>query len=264
MTLSGGKKYEFQAELFVRSLELYGNTPFCLTICQNPEDKLENPYLLKRAEVITHNYTFDPKWYGGLASCPQKGDVTIYTDTDMLVLDDLKQITEPAIKSVCGVIAYQSPFSNRTGWERLFDGCGVPLPKLACTANYDKKKVPYYFNLGFVAMPSEWTKDLNGAMAEYLNLSDKVMKGHYHRPQFALCLALAALKFPCHELPVQCNCPDLYGDIEGSEDMIVAHLLRTKSKVESWKDLNEPDSPNTKIMNRILDKMRFISKMRAI
>jgi hypothetical protein len=203
-------------------------------------------------------------WYGGLTACPTKGDVTIYTDTDMLVLCDLSPITKPAKDKVCGVMAYQSPFANRTGWERLFDGCGVPLPKLSCTTNYDDKKSPYYFNLGFVAMPSKYVVQLNEAMAEYLIASDITMKSHYHRPQFALCLSLAALGLPCHELPVWCNCPDLYGDIPGSEKMIVAHLLRTKSKVESWKDLNNPDLPNSTTISRILDRMRLISKMLTI
>ena len=264
MTLSGGSKYEFQAEMFVKSLEMYGKTPFCLTICQNPNEKLKSSYLRKKADVITHSFKFTPEWYGGLASCPQKGDVTIFTDTDMLVMNDLSPITIPALKSVCGVIAYQSPFSNRTEWDKLFDGCGVPLPKLDCETNYDKKKVPYYFNLGFVAMPSKWVLKINEKMADHINNCNEIIKGHYHIPQFALCLSLAALNLPCRKLPIKCNYPDLYGDIIGVDEVIVAHLLRTKSKIQCLKNLKNPELPKSQIINHIVNKMKFISNINNI
>ncbi len=261
MSLSGGSKYEFQAEVFVRSLEQWGSVPYCLTICQNPGDTLESPYLRRRAEVITHNHKFDPLWYGGLASCPQKGCTTVYTDTDMLVVGDLSPITSN--DCACGVIAYQSPFTGRHGWQNLFDSCGVPL-KLDYTTNYDKQKVPFYPNLGFVAVPSDIIPQLNEAMLDFLLLSDQVMPHHYHRPQFAMCLALAALKVKVKDLPVWCNYPDLYGELSTNPDKaIVFHLLRTKSKIECWKDLKSPDLPDNKTINRILSKMRFLAGTRT-
>lgn len=262
MSLSGGKKYEFQAEVFVRSLEQWGNTPYCLTICQNPGDKLESPYLRKRAEVIVHNHKFDPLWYGGLASCPQKGDTTVYTDTDMLITGDLSPITHN--DCAAGVIAYESPFAGRQGWQELFDKCGVPL-KLDYTTNHDNQKVPFYPNLGFVAVPSSIVPKLNEAMFDFLGGSERVLGKHYHRPQFAMALSLAALQVKVKALPLWCNYPDLYGDMRVPADKaIVFHLLRAKSKLEDWKDLKSPNLPSSNVMNRILEKMRFLKGTRAI
>ena len=241
---------QFQAELFVRSL------PFkCdITICGEG-----NQFLRRHAEIIPlPESNLNPGWYAGLGCAPQKGDVTIYTDADIMLMEDIDYIVNACMKGqgATGVIAYASP---KIDWREMYERCGVKWPGSSYKHSVEGSPCPFYVNLGFVAVPSKFIPALNEAMLRFIRSSDNVHPGHYHRPQFAMCLAIEHLGLPKISLPMKYNCPDLYNKI--TDDAVVAHLLQTKSEVKNWKDLKQfiKKPPRNKVVEKVQRRMKLIA-----
>lgn len=248
MILSGNPKLEFQAEVFIRSLELFGKVDYCLTICQGQNDKLFSPILRNKAEVIKHS---GPSWQSGFSCVPIKGEITVYTDADIMICDDLTPMMEQCQNKVGGVLAYVDPLIN---WKKLFGE--VPWERM-----YDFPsggKCPYYINLGFVAVPTKFIPALNEAFPKWMKHSQEVYPGHYHKPQFAMCLSVESLKLPRIPLPIRWNAPDLFPDLFVDNPAVV-HLLDTKSKVYNWKDVH-CWKPTTKVRKWMQRRLSLIMK----
>lgn len=262
MVLSGNPQLEFQAELFLRSLDLFGKVPYCLTVCQGPGETIANDYVRKAAQIVYRpRSTLKPEWYTCLGCVPQRGDITIYTDADIMVLGDLSYIERTCLDSraVCGVPAYSTPNNyGKIGWKKLFEGCGVPFPGLNHTYSVHEGKCPFYVNLGFVAIPSSHVPYFNEAMPRFLEASDKVYPGHYHRPQFAMCLSAESSGLNKVELPLWCNYPDLFKFLDRDvEKAITVHMLQTKSDVKNWRELKEfvKKPPRNGVVKRVQSAM---------
>jgi hypothetical protein len=256
MTLSGDKRLEFQAELFLRSLDLFGGIDYVLTICQSPGEQITNLYIKRIAEVIYRPQTnLNPPWYACLSCVPEKGDVTVYTDADIMILGNLAWINS---NGVCGVIAYSSP---EIEWKRLYEGSGLVWRGKDYQHSVESGACPFYVNLGFVSIPSSAVPMFNDNMKRFLYSSDKVYPGHYHRPQFAMCLAAEKSGLRKVAYPVQHNYPDLFNFFnEGAEKATVAHLLQTKSEISNWKDVKEfvKKPPRNKVVGCIQDRLKKI------
>jgi len=250
MILSGKPELEFQAEVFVRSLELWGNVDYSLTICQSTTDKLRSPLLKSRAEAVT----FSGGWQNGLGCVPQKGDVTIYTDADIMVCGDLNPMLKLCENKVGGVIAYQSPYVN---WRELFGGCGVRWRRMY--KQHLGGECPYYVNLGFVAVPSSFVPRLNESMLKFLKETERILPGHYHKPQFAMSLSVESLNLPRVTLPIRYNQPDLFPKLL-KEEPAVMHLLLTKSKVKNWGAVRSFKA-DTEPLKLVQKKLQWISTM---
>lgn len=249
LIVSGKEEFKFQAELFIRSISF----PCHITICGEG-----NAFLKKHAEIIPMPKSdFDPEWYAGLTCIPQKGDVTIYADADILLLNSIDRITSECrrLQGAAGVIAYASP---KVSWKRLYEDCGVVWGGNAYE-HIRGGKCPFYVNLGFVAIPSDRIPEMNRAMDRFLRSSDKVYPGHYHRPQFAMCLAIEHLRLPKISLPLRYNCPDLYDDV--NEDAAVVHMLHTKSEIKGWADVGKflQKTPKNKIVELVRRRLKVIS-----
>lgn len=251
MILSGKPELEFQAEVFVRSLDLWGKVDYSLTICQGFQDKLHSPLLRNRADVVTYS---GDSWHSGFGYVPQKGDVTIYTDADILICNDLNPMLEMCAGKVGGVIAYKSP---KIDWKTLFGGCGVKWQR-----TYKQPlsgECPYYVNLGFVAVPSQYVPALNESMLKFLRASECILPGHYHKPQFAMSLSVESLNLPRITLPIRYNQPDLFPQLL-KEEPTVMHLLLTKSRVKNWGSVRHMKA-DTKPLEIVQKRLQWISAM---
>jgi hypothetical protein len=164
--------------------------------------------------------------------------------------------------SVCGVIAYSSPFKQKSDWRKLFSGCNISYPEKSYQHPYEKTNCPFYVNLGFVAVPTTFIPYLNEYLPYYLELTDKIFPGHYHRPQLAMCLAIQ--KLPCTALPLRCNYPDLFDDMhEGIDKALIIHLLRAKSLVHNWDEVRTMPAYN-EVGKRVQSRLKMISKLRSL
>jgi lipopolysaccharide biosynthesis glycosyltransferase len=263
-----GKKSQFHAELFARTLELYGKLPnYELTIAI---DKLINPYL-KRFKLVKNN---DSSWYDTIAQVPSSSsDVTILTDADIIINEDLSEIVEICYKSqsVCGVIAYKTPFFDETvNWKSLFEFCNIKLPKQKYKHPLEEGFCPYYINFGFVAVPTKMVKSLAEYIPQFFKKTEELLPGHFHRPQFALCLTLEYLNLPRRILPLRYNYPDMIKNGFDFEDELkeakVLHLLHSKSHLSSWSEVSKfltikNTSPVQELINRHLSHMLKQRKM---
>jgi hypothetical protein len=250
MIVSGKEEIQFQAELFIRSISFNCE----ITICGEG-----NSFLRKHADIIPlPKSNLNPSWYAGLGCVPQKGDVTIYADADILLMGRIDHIADTCIKhrGATGVVAYASP---KIDWKSLYEKCGVHWPGLKYSHSVEGSPCPFYVNLGFVAVPSSFVPAINEAMLKFIRASNNVYPEHYHRPQFAMCLAIEHLGLPKAELPLKYNCPDLYNKI--TENAVVAHLLQTKSEMKNWRDLKEfiKKPPRNKVVERVQRRLKLIA-----
>ena len=238
---SSGKSYEFQTELFLRSLQTQEKN-FALTVCGSA-----TRYVSRFAEVIPLPQSkFNPPWYAGLTCVPQKGDITIYADADILIAGKLDIFHKPIVQ---GVIAYANP---KIDWQHLFQTANLP-----CNLDYkysvEDGACPYYVNIGFVAVPSYLIPQLNELLHFYLEVCERVYPGHYHRPQLSMCLALEHLKVNRTVLPIKYNFPDLYN--LDDKDAVVFHLLKTRSKLHDWKSLKSVPGRAGEVLNRLVKSL---------
>lgn len=229
-TIAYGKRSQFHAELFARSLELFGGIPYELTIAVAKGEEV-SLFLRKFNIVENHNTEFNPTWYGAIAQVPQSNsDITILIDADIIINNNLTELLETSSQKVCGVLAYRSPFENTEAWHKL------GMTKLNYKYILDKAPCPYYINLGLVAMPTPLVRPLADCILQFVRKAEKVFPGHFHRPQFALSMALEHLQAPRKVLPLYFNYPDMIKEGQ-PEKAIALHLLHSKSFLTSWEDV---------------------------
>lgn len=252
MNLSGGSKYEIQAEYLIRSVYRWsGLKKTIFTICIPDNERIESKFLLENCNIITQISNYLPSWYGGLYNCPQLGDITIYIDTDIIVINNITELANNKNK-IQGVLAFESPFVDEADWIKLL-GTNTSLNY---KTSYSMEKIPYYLNLGFVAVPSNAIKIINYYMKTNLKFCYSRFKSHYHIPQLAFCKTMIETKIDKTILPISYNFPDLYPEFEKDKNRKVCHLLYTKS-FEKGKNYNTIVCDN-------LDKIKILDKTKII
>lgn len=220
MLISANRRMEFQAELFIRSLEFYGQvTDYFFDLFILEGETISSEYLRAKTNIVhyksalpygyTNPWTITPRW-----DMEPKSDLCIHVDADILIVSNLQKLfdycKEPGLY---GCIANTPPFSL-SKWKAALAMFGLALPERMylykqCCGNFQAPKetsvCPFYPNNGFLVTHAKYVPRIREEFKRVLaTLNDRYRENVYH-PQFSLAIALQILQVPTHVLPNSFN-----------------------------------------------------------
>lgn len=219
MMISANPRMEFQTELFIRSLELFGECSHYFFDLFIPDtDTIRNSYIRKKVKIheYKYNYNFLHPW---IAAQPRwniipKSKICILADSDILITSKIEKILDYCAEpGFYACIANDPPFSLEE-WRRVLYIFGLDLPEKmyfykSCCGDFqgDKNKsvCPFYPNYGFVVVHSKYIEDIKKTLTKVVTKLNETHKDNYYMPQFAITIALQLLQIPTYLLPNDFN-----------------------------------------------------------
>ncbi len=272
MTISANQRMEFQAELFVKSLEYFGNCNdyfFDLFILEG--EVVKSVYLKKKVNINTYKPSTEIDFAVPWACQPRysikpKSEICIHVDADIFVLSEFKKILNYCkIPGFYGAIANDPPFSL-TEWKKIFNIFNLELPKKMylyknCCGDFKKDKensvCPFYPNNGFLVIHSKYVEKIKIKLNEVLFLLNKEYKYNYYLTQFAVAVALQIADIPTFLLPNEFNFITSYKYktfLSGTEKPTICHY---KNKTKNLEDLKY-HKQTYEAAKQILKKIKYI------
>lgn len=268
MVISANQRMEYQTELFVRSLERFGNCSdyfFDLFILEN--ETIRSPFLRRKVDIRT--YKLESKFLYPWSASPRwnfepKSDICIQVDCDMMVLNDISKITNFCQnKGFYACIANIPPFQF-SDWEFLFDLFGVACPekmylyKKTC-GNFQGDKnesvCPFYPNCGLLVVHKEYHEKIRQVLPEILDkFNETKYRDSIYFAQITTALVLLKEKIPSYLLPngfnyianFNYNKPLYFSD----EGVVICHY--------NHKISNDQEFKSCKLAHEALQKLREI------
>lgn len=213
LVISPNELMQFQTEILLRSILIYGQTNYeCTLFIEETECKsIKNDYILKNAEIKPYKSILKenfPTWI----TCPRwevipRSELLLMLDCDVVALSLLKDIEEfcKDFVGICGSLASLSPFKKPSfeEWKSIFKKLDINGPDIWYKYKdvYNKDSVyindqhlcPFYINHGVIYINSKSVEHFNSKIKELLLKCSTDLGSNYFFPQIITTLAIYEL-----------------------------------------------------------------------
>jgi hypothetical protein len=171
-------------------------------------------------------------------------DVVLMLDADILIRRPFEELVYDCHRSqrFAGLIAHISPFSEATGWQRVYDAAGLGEVSLKhehtgwgyMFNDENNRFCPPYFNLGVLCAPSKVMSAIGEKIYDLMHCVDSLTQSYY-RCQLALSLAVTKLAIPYRCLPMRYNfANDVYLEALHGHELpraAILHLMKDHQQI---------------------------------
>lgn len=195
MTISDTPYMLKQAERLIKSIKFFSKkkpTEFSIIIQGYDRSPIINPIPLPKIKIpnkylsLNCDIHYCPYFWKLGAPCRwhinPKMDQCVFIDVDMIACNDLSPVYELDKNAIHGVTAFKTDILTDNQWDSL----GI-----------SKKERLFYFNFGFIVVPSKKMKDIGDKMLKYYSWIAKEYNDYY--------AGQICLTYICKELGIKRN-----------------------------------------------------------